>query len=678
MHQHSLYHMHEDPLVTVILPVYNSPWLAEQAFFSAIHTKNITPFKMAVHDDGSDSFTKSRLTRITDCSSDRTELYTLQKNIGFIKTVNSALQKCPTRYALILNSDVVLGDYWLDNMVATAESDERIATVNPLTNRASQIETPLPPGVNFLEVNRYLQKYPAGALDVVTGVGFCMLLRMKALHDVGFLDEIFGAGYCEESDLCMRLTTNGWRTVVAPNVYAYHKGSGSFTHRRERYLHNRRIFDDRWQWEYKTQFDRFKKNNPLQHVRSVLAPPRRWDPIAHARQTYRLAHAAIKRKRPSRAIKELIKGGLSLPNAHTPVVSRRHIRKFKSGSGFSATYILPHITMAGGVISVIQLVNELILKGIDARIATLHIYPEMDEWAQYFGPMVFRNYQDMAKRFVETDIAIATHWSTASSVLGLQQNGRARRGAYFVQDYEPWFFPKEDHDNRQRVKETYRKLPIKIVKSDWLAKMLKPFGGEIHKIRLGMDLGIYYPRDRRTSNADNPPVVLAMARPRTPRRGFATLVKALKSLKKQFPEMRIRLFGDDLMNQSIPFPYEDLGIVVSRNALCQTYSDADIFIDASDFQGFGRPALEAMACGTACVVTDVGGVNEYARDRANALMVPPKAPDEIIKAVAGLIHDIPMRERLVKAGLQTVRDYCHKREAQETAELLKKICASQR
>jgi glycosyltransferase involved in cell wall biosynthesis len=206
--------------------------------------------------------------------------------------------------------------------------------------------------------------------------------------------------------------------------------------------------------------------------------------------------------------------------------------------------------------------------------------------------------------------------------------------------------------------------------------MLKPFGGEIHKIRLGLDLGIYYPRESCASDSDNTLVILAMARPRTPWRGFATLVKSLASLKSQFPKIEIRLFGDDLKNQSVPFPYEDLGIVVARNTLCQVYSGADIFIDASDFQGFGRAALEAMACGTACVVTDVGGVNEYARDGVNALMVSPKTPDKLTDAVVKLIDDNHLRHRLVKNGYETVKAYCHKREAQKTAELFQKTATT--
>lgn len=75
-------------------------------------------------------------------------------------------------------------------------------------------------GANFFGMDELLQdKSPRDFPDVVTGVGFCMLLRRSALEEVGFLDEVYRQGYCEDSDLCMRLTSRGHRTVVADHVY---------------------------------------------------------------------------------------------------------------------------------------------------------------------------------------------------------------------------------------------------------------------------------------------------------------------------------------------------------------------------------------------------------------------------------------------------------------------------
>jgi glycosyltransferase involved in cell wall biosynthesis len=213
------------------------------------------------------------------------------------------------------------------------------------------------------------------------------------------------------------------------------------------------------------------------------------------------------------------------------------------------------------------------------------------------------------------------------------------------------------------VKDTYALLPQKIVKSEWLKQMLAQDGFPTHKIPLGMDLGVFYPRERQASR---PPTVLAMTRPQTPRRGFHDTVAALRLVKAAIPEVEIVVFGDAKASLRIPFPHRNVGVVADRNRLAELYAQADIFLDGSTFQGFGRPALEAMACGAACVLTNVGGVSGYARDGENCLLVPPQQPARFADATLRLLQDADLRKTLSDGGLRTVQAYCHKREARDT------------
>jgi glycosyltransferase involved in cell wall biosynthesis len=327
--------------------------------------------------------------------------------------------------------------------------------------------------------------------------------------------------------------------------------------------------------------------------------------------------------------------------------------------------------VAGGVLSVIQLVNELILLGVEARIVALFEDPAIYDWTKlYTRPIIFCNRKELIANFPETDIAVATLWNTASWVAELVKKGRARQGVYFIQDYEPWFFMEEEKESRQKVRETYRMIDKKIVKSEWLLSMLAKDGFAAHKILLGMDLARFYPRDVKTSGL----TVLAMARPGTPRRGFQPTIEALARVKRLMPEVEIILFGDRFIgSQDIPFAYRDEGVIADQNQLASLYSEANVFLDGSDFQGFGRCGLEAMACGVACVLTGVGGVTEYAKDGKNALIVPPRDPELFAQAITKILKDSDLRQRLVKAGFSTVKAYCHKREAKETLDYFLKI-----
>ncbi|MBL8254417.1 MAG: glycosyltransferase family 4 protein, partial [Candidatus Competibacter sp.] len=108
----------------------------------------------------------------------------------------------------------------------------------------------------------------------------------------------------------------------------------------------------------------------------------------------------------------------------------------------------------------------------------------------------------------------------------------------------------------------------------------------------------------------------------------------------------------------------------------ELYSEADVFLDGSEFQGFGRCALEAMACGAACVLTHLGGVLEYARHEDNALLAPPGQADQLADAILRLLDDPPLRQRLIASGLTTAARFCHRREARDTLAWIERVLAA--
>jgi GT2 family glycosyltransferase/glycosyltransferase involved in cell wall biosynthesis len=620
-------------------------------------------YHLYIIDDFSDTVTEQYLASLVSKELNITVIQNMN-NLGFLKSCNKGIEQSNTEYVLLINSDVIVVEDWLDRLLVCADSDSNIASVNPLTNHASQISIPIPTGSNFISMDQTIRKisrqqYP----DVVTGVGFCMLLRRSALDDVGLFDEIYGHGYCEESDLCMRLTTKGYRTVVADDVYVFHKGSASFDNRDERYLTNRKIFDSRWLDVYKKQYKIFKKENPLGYIRDSVKAPQLLAPLTSMRETYRKIRNRYQAGNYLGAVKSAVRGLYELPFCTEDIVSSEHIDKFTQPERLRVTYVLHNLTIAGGVLSVVQLVNELILLGVEARIVTLYQYPEIQQWKFYFAPIVFKNEKELIQNFPESDIVVATHWSTASWVSNILSEGKAKKGVYFLQDYESWFFQESDIESRAKVKDTYAMIEHKIVKSSWLQEMIQNDGFQSKKIWLGMNLDVFYPRDVKRSNR---PVILAMARPRTPRRGFTTLINALSHVKDQLSEVDIILFGDDLSKQSIPFDFIDKGVISNQNQLAELYSSADIFIDASDFQGFGRTALEAMACHTACILTNLGGVSEYARNEKNCILVAPQKSDEIAKSVIRLIEDRELMRQVADGGLKIVQQFPHKEEAKKT------------
>jgi glycosyltransferase involved in cell wall biosynthesis len=251
----------------------------------------------------------------------------------------------------------------------------------------------------------------------------------------------------------------------------------------------------------------------------------------------------------------------------------------------------------------------------------------------------------------------------------------------FLQDYDPWFYT--DEQLKERSLASYPMIDHRVVTSHWLQGLLEERGFSSTVIPLGFNAKEFYPsatREARLARAGEraaaPLRVVAMARPHTPYRGFDDLLAAMRAVHARRPAVEIALFGCDQLSDhgEIDFPVVNLGTIRDRVELCRQYNESDVFVDASHFQGFGLPALEAMSCGVACVLTNVGGVNQYARDGRNALMVPPHSPPRLADAVVRLLDEEPLRRRVADEGRRTVEGMSPAAEAIAWRDYLAKVC----
>ena len=93
---------------------------------------------------------------------------------------------------------------------------------------------------------------------------------------------------------------------------------------------------------------------------------------------------------------------------------------------------------------------------------------------------------------------------------------------------------------------------------------------------------------------------------------------------------------------------------LSTTALREFYNECAVLLLPSRFEGFGLPAAEAMACGTAVVTTANGGTEDFAENETTALVVPPAEPEHMAAAVCRLLRDPALRARLAAGGNRRV------------------------
>jgi glycosyltransferase involved in cell wall biosynthesis len=85
------------------------------------------------------------------------------------------------------------------------------------------------------------------------------------------------------------------------------------------------------------------------------------------------------------------------------------------------------------------------------------------------------------------------------------------------------------------------------------------------------------------------------------------------------------------------------------HAVAQAYRDARVVVFPSLQEGFGLPVAEALATGTPVITTEYGATAEIAQD-GGCLLVDPRDEDEIAEAIARLLDDDDLHDRLAAAA----------------------------
>jgi glycosyltransferase involved in cell wall biosynthesis len=105
-------------------------------------------------------------------------------------------------------------------------------------------------------------------------------------------------------------------------------------------------------------------------------------------------------------------------------------------------------------------------------------------------------------------------------------------------------------------------------------------------------------------------------------------------------------------------PYDDLPAV---------YSLARAFIFPSIYEGFGLPAVEAMACGTPVITSNVSSLPEIAGGAA--ILVNPFNVDEIANAILDVLKNDSKRTEMIDKGFENVKRFDWEKSANEILEI---------
>ena len=166
-----------------------------------------------------------------------------------------------------------------------------------------------------------------------------------------------------------------------------------------------------------------------------------------------------------------------------------------------------------------------------------------------------------------------------------------------------------------------------------------------------------------------------------PRKNLIRLIEAFSNLQYPISNIQLVIAGKKgWLYWEIFRRVKELGLegsalfpgYIAADDLPALLSGASLFVFPSLYEGFGLPVLEAMACGTPVVCSNISSLPEVAGDAA--LLVDPLDVEELAAAMERVLGDESLRAELIERGFEQVSKFSWERCARQTLDVLERVC----
>lgn len=231
-------------------------------------------------------------------------------------------------------------------------------------------------------------------------------------------------------------------------------------------------------------------------------------------------------------------------------------------------------------------------------------------------------------------ILMATHWSTVALAESVQSS--VGEILYFVQDFEPAFYPMGSE--YILAENTYRKGLYAITSGPWCAQILRrDYGMEADSFQFPVDRNVYRPE--AANGEPRSKRVLFFAKPEMPRRCFDIGTLALREFNRLKPDHEILFFGSgSARNHPQRYPVTYLDVVPTLHDLARLYATSAAGLVFSTT----NPSLvpyEMMACGLPVVDIDRPGNAVNYDGRTDIAWLADPDPVKMAHSLARLLDD---------------------------------------
>lgn len=242
----------------------------------------------------------------------------------------------------------------------------------------------------------------------------------------------------------------------------------------------------------------------------------------------------------------------------------------------------------------------------------------------------------------------------------------------------------------QGLKQADKLIAISEYTKGDLTKYLKISEDKITVVHQGVDHEKYkpMPKDDEIVNKYKLPEdmkIILYVGAEYPRKNLPTLIEAFGKLKKDYEGVKLVKAGNPQTGgarEKLIKLINKLGLeneiiftdFVPEEDLPKLYNAADLFVFPSFYEGFGLPPLEAMACGTPVITSNASSLPEVVGDAG--IMVDPHDVVGLAKAMYDVLTNDPLRENLVKKGLQRAKLFNWEKTARETLKVYEEVIST--
>lgn len=138
----------------------------------------------------------------------------------------------------------------------------------------------------------------------------------------------------------------------------------------------------------------------------------------------------------------------------------------------------------------------------------------------------------------------------------------------------------------------------------------------------------------------------------TTEKNVGLAIAAMSEVVKKYPHAGLIIVGEGPERRALEFQISNFKLQMNAmferwtNDLASYYKGADVYLMTSNYEGYGRTAVEAAACGLPVVMTDVGLAGEFIVDGFNGIVCPIGNTAAITEALIRLIEKPSLRQEM--------------------------------